>query len=265
MTTSSLHIQTVGQGPDLVLLHGWAMNSGYFEPVVETLARNFRVHLVDIPGHGKNREYPQLYSVENLAKEILNTVAPVLNAKAIWLGWSLGGCIATWLAKHCSEKVMALILVASNPRFVQEANWSYGIEDKVLQDFSTSLMNEFEKTLLRFLSLQIRGAKNERELLRQLRKQMQQSVAPDNEVLKGGLEVLRNFDGRDLLSQLNMPVLMMAGEKDTLVPVKAIEHAAELSDVVQLSVWRATGHAPFLSDPERFTNEIKTFADELIA
>jgi len=265
MTTSSTHIQTVGQGPDLVMLHGWAMHSGYFEPLIETLAKHFRVHLVDIPGHGKSRDYPYLYSVEKLANEILSALDPVMSNKALWLGWSLGGSIATWIAAHCSQKVAALILVASNPRFVQQSDWPYGIEDKTLQDFLNNLTIDYEKTLLRFLSLQIRGAKNKRELLRQLRKQMQQLAVPDNEVLNGGLEILRQFDGRNILSQLNIPVLMIAGEKDTLVPVKAIEHAAELSGAVKLSVWRATGHAPFLSDPQRFTNEVKAFADEIVA
>ena len=249
----------------MVLLHGWAMHSGYFESIAEKLSDRFRVHLVDMPGHGESRDYPQPYSIETLATEITNALEPVLQGKAIWLGWSLGGSVATWIAAHANEKVAALILVANNPRFVQQPDWPYGVEDNVLQEFNNHLVNDYEKTLLRFLSLQIRGAENERDLLRQLRKQMQLTSAPNEEVLNGGLEILRQFDGRGLLQQMKLPVLLIAGEKDTLVPVKAIENIAVQSNTAILSVWDATGHAPFLSNPDRFTNEVKAFADDLVA
>ena len=123
MTASTVHIQTVGQGPDMVLLHGWAMHSGYFESIVEKLAEYFRIHLVDLPGHGESRAHPEPYSIETLATEITNALEPVLQGKAIWLGWSLGGCVATWIAAYANEKVAALILVANNPRFVQQPDF----------------------------------------------------------------------------------------------------------------------------------------------
>ena len=265
MTTSTMHIKSIGQGSDMVLLHGWAMHSGYFESVVEKLSDRFRVHLVDMPGYGESRDYPQPYSIETLATEITSALEPVLQGKAIWLGWSLGGSVATWIAAYVNEKVAALILVANNPRFVQESDWPYGVEDNVLQAFANSLVSDYEKTLLRFLSLQIRGAENERELLRQLRQQMQHAIPPTAEVLKGGLEILRQFDGRVLLQQMHTPVLLIAGAKDTLVPVKAVENISAQSDMIILSTWEATGHAPFLSNPDRFTNEVKAFADDLVA
>ena len=51
----SLHIDTQGQGPDLILLHGWAMHSGIFAPLLAKLTAHFRVHCVDLPGHGQSR------------------------------------------------------------------------------------------------------------------------------------------------------------------------------------------------------------------
>ena len=263
MTGAALHVQSTGQGPDLVLLHGWAMHSGYFEPVIESLSSQFRVHRLDLPGHGQSRDYPEPYSIENLAHEILTALTPVLSDKAIWLGWSLGGSVATWIAAHASSKVAALILVASNPRFVEQPDWPHAVADAVLQEFADSLVNDYEKTLLRFLSLQIRGAEHERERLRQLRNQMRKAAAPEARVLNGGLEILRQFDGRVLLRRLELPILLIAGRKDTLVPVRALESIATQSTQATLSIWETAGHAPFLSNPERFINEVKAFADDI--
>lgn len=49
---TQLHIESLGHGPDLVLLHGWAMHSGIWSGVQDQLARQFRLHLVDLPGMG---------------------------------------------------------------------------------------------------------------------------------------------------------------------------------------------------------------------
>ena len=54
----SLFHRTQGQGPPLVLLHGWAMHSGVFGPLVEALAGDFELHLVDLPGHGRSGDSP---------------------------------------------------------------------------------------------------------------------------------------------------------------------------------------------------------------
>ena len=48
----SLHIEVVGNGPALVLIHGWALHGGVFAPLVDRLAAHYQLHLVDLPGHG---------------------------------------------------------------------------------------------------------------------------------------------------------------------------------------------------------------------
>ena len=47
-----LHVEVSGNGPPLVLLHGWAMHGGVFAPLVERLRSRFSLHVVDLPGHG---------------------------------------------------------------------------------------------------------------------------------------------------------------------------------------------------------------------
>ncbi|MFO7603432.1 MAG: pimeloyl-ACP methyl ester esterase BioH [Gammaproteobacteria bacterium] len=264
MTRPGVHIETLGQGPDLVMLHGWGMHSGYFSPVLEALSSSFRLHLVDLPGHGRSGHYPEPYTLENVAGAILTAVKPALKGKAIWLGWSLGGSIATWIAAHARDQIAALILVASNPRFMQQTDWPYGVADALMQTFADELCRDYDKTLLRFLALQIRGADNERAVLRQLREHMRNTTAPPPQVLYGGLEILRQFDGRALLQQLTLPVLMIGGQKDTLVPPAALQASAAASSTTTLSVWPSAGHALFLAQPDRFTQELKTFAHDLI-
>ncbi|NIV36280.1 MAG: alpha/beta fold hydrolase, partial [Anaerolineae bacterium] len=86
----SLYIDLRGNGPDLVMLHGWGLHGGLFGPVIEPLAERFRLHLVDLPGHGRSPMLEGKYTLERIAEAITGEVP----AGAHWLGWSLGGRIA---------------------------------------------------------------------------------------------------------------------------------------------------------------------------
>ena len=53
-----LHVDTIGSGAPLLLVHGWGMHGGVWKHVATKLAQHFRVHCVDLPGHGFNRNFP---------------------------------------------------------------------------------------------------------------------------------------------------------------------------------------------------------------
>jgi pimeloyl-[acyl-carrier protein] methyl ester esterase len=48
----SVRVECVGRGRPLVMLHGWAMHSGLWFPLLPRLIERYRMHLVDLPGHG---------------------------------------------------------------------------------------------------------------------------------------------------------------------------------------------------------------------
>ncbi len=52
--SASLHVEIRGAGPDLVLLHGWALHGGMWGPWIDELSRRARLHLIDLPGHGRS-------------------------------------------------------------------------------------------------------------------------------------------------------------------------------------------------------------------
>jgi len=83
---TALHIETSGQGPDLVLLHGWAMHSGIWGSVRDSLAQRFRLHLVDLPGHGLSP-----MCEPGTLEHLTGIVADILPENCMLGGWSLGG------------------------------------------------------------------------------------------------------------------------------------------------------------------------------
>ena len=104
--TGSLHIDTTGEGPPLVLLHGWAMHSELWGPLVPRLARRYRVHAVDLPGHGFSAA-PDEFTIKGVVAA-LAAAFPGNEPPLTVLGWSLGGQVAMRWALAAPERVRRL-------------------------------------------------------------------------------------------------------------------------------------------------------------
>ncbi|MCW8840925.1 MAG: pimeloyl-ACP methyl ester esterase BioH [Gammaproteobacteria bacterium] len=252
----TLYIETHGNGPDLVLLHGWGLHSGLFGPVIEPLAKRFRLHLVDLPGHGRSPMLEDEYTLENVAK----AVADAVPNHALWLGWSLGGRI-TLAAAAAGAAVEKMILVGANPCFTQKPAWPHAMPEAELEQFAAALRNDYKATLQRFVALQSRGSASAREELRTLREELFAHGEPDPRALAGGLATLRDTDLRPTLAGIGQPTLLLHGERDTLTPLAAAEYTAAQLPNGKLEVIAGAGHAPFISHPDAFIRAVRRFLD----
>ncbi|SCX17441.1 carboxylesterase BioH (pimeloyl-CoA synthesis) [Nitrosomonas eutropha] len=242
-----LHIETSGSGPDLVMLHGWAMHSGVWECVSEPLSRRFHLHCIDLPGHGASRDCA-LDSLEQMTE----VIADHLPDNSIVCGWSLGGQVAIRLALQMPERVQQLVLVASTPCFVKRANWPWGMESLTLTLFMENLARDYMQTLNRFLTLQVSGSEDQTRVLARLRKSMLSGLSPEFATLQAGLKILQTSDLRAELDQIKQPVLLIHGQNDVIAPVGAAEWTQQYLSQAQLKLFPHCGHAPFLSFPEQF-------------
>ena len=198
--------QTKGQGNvHLVLLHGWGLNAEVWRCIDEELSSHFTLHLVDLPGFGRSRGFGAL-SLADMA-EAVRQQAP---DKAIWLGWSLGGLVASQIALTHPERVQALVTVASSPCFSARDEWP-GIKPDVLAGFQQQLSDDFQRTVERFLALQTMGTETARQDARAWKKTVLALPRPEVDVLNGGLEILKTVDLRQPLQNVSMPFLRLYG------------------------------------------------------
>ncbi len=248
----TLHIQQMGSGSDIVMLHGWGLHGGVFTTLAEQLASQFRVSLIDLPGHGRSPPARTELDLPTMAE----TVAACTPAHAVWLGWSLGGMIATQVAITAPQRVAKLILVGSSPRFVSDENWPWAMAPMVLAGFAQALHDDYQGTLERFLSLQI--TKADREVLRRLRELLLGSP-PEEQSLEAGLAILRNADLRSHFAELSCPTLAILGGRDRLVPAAVAQAMQQLLPTARIEIIKGAGHVPFLSHPQAFTDLLIDF------
>lgn len=251
----SLHVEVHGQGPDLVLLHGWALHGGMWGPWLDELATHARLHLVDLPGHGHSPWSPNLAGLADLAQSVENIVPE----GASLVGWSLGGMIALELARQRPRRPGALVLLATTPKFVAGNGWPHGMDATVLDEFARGLAQDHRGTVQNFLALQARGDERSVETLRQLRRNLDAHGPPDPRALAAGLEILRTADLRGALPGIAQPTLVIAGQRDRLTPVaagRALAAALPTADFIEIA---HGGHAPFLSHGRQVVDGILGF------
>ncbi len=248
-----IHQEVYGQGDPIVLIHGWAMHTGMWRKFAQQLAKHHRVICVDLPGHGLS-ENVEPYTLEQISLALINK----LPESFCLLGWSLGATVALTITKNYPHRVNSLILLAGNPRFIQEGDWS-GIRAEVLKDFAKNLSTNCRSTLIRFFSLQVMGLADGKNILVELKKAMQECDEPEQMVLQGGLDILMDVDLREYLTSASCPVKIIQGDKDSLVPIKVVSDIQGILPTCEFDIIRGAGHVPFISHQMEVIGAINSF------
>lgn len=214
-----LYSEVKGQGHNVVLLHGWGMHGDLWGKFNDLLSNDFKTHALDLPGFGYSKDVKNDFSLDSLSKAVEDYLNNLTTSVSL-IGWSLGGLIVQNILKRKNVKVNKVVLVATTPSFTKKEGWDTAMEQSVFDDFSNDLKLDYKKTLRRFLSLQTRGSDLAREDLRELNKQLSSRGEPNIKALEKGLNILSETDLRSN-DKNETPVMLVSGEKDTLVPLAA--------------------------------------------
>lgn len=247
---SGLSVESTGHGPPLVLLHGWAMHSGIWGPMVAHLARSHRVHAVDLPGHGHSAP---------IAPCTLDAIVAAVDAALGGeprpldvLGWSFGGLVAMRWAQSRPARVKRLVLACTTPKFVAGADWPHAMPVEAIARFGDELHVAWKLTVQRFLALQVHNSEHGRATLAAMREQLWARGEPARPALSAALDVLVAADLRPEAPRIAQSTLVIAGGRDTLTPPDAGRWLAAAIPGARFLEIVGSAHAPFLSHHDEF-------------
>ncbi|MEO7498497.1 MAG: pimeloyl-ACP methyl ester esterase BioH [Casimicrobiaceae bacterium] len=254
-----MHVEAVGAGRPLVLLHGYAMHGGLFAPILPELAARRRVHVPDLPGHGHSAPLSPL-SLDAIVAALDDALADVASPLDV-LGWSLGGAVAMRWAASRPQRIGRLVLVATTPSFVVRDGWPHAVRDETLARFGDELRVAYRLTLQRFLTLQTQGSEGGRATLAAMRHRLFERGEPTAEALEQSLALLRSVDLRAEVPSIRARTLVVAGARDALAPRAAQAWLAGALPNATFDEMAGAAHAPFLSHRERFVEAVSSFLD----
>jgi len=272
--TALLHGRSVtyaeqGSGPVLLLIHGMGGSYENWGEVIGPLARKYTVVAPDLPGHGGSAPGAGDYSLGALAIGLRDMLLALGHDRATLVGHSLGGGIAMQLAYQFPELAERLVLVSSG-----------GLGPEVSLILRAAALPGAD---LFIAATANPGRRAGGVLGRGLRALGLQPTADVAEVAHGYaslsdpdrraafLATLRSVinprgqrvDGRDrLYLAADLPVLIVWGSRDPIIPVRHGERAHEAIPGSRLECFDGVGHLPQLEAPGRFVAVLERFLDE---
>ena len=249
----SLVVHRSGDGPDLVLLHGWGLSSRVFAPLVARLGDTATCHCVDLPGHGESPA-PSADGLQAWA----DAVVAAIDGPAVWLGWSLGGLVALDIARRYPQQVAGLCLTGTTPCLQHRSDWSFGLSADTIAATRAGLAHDYIATVSQFLRINLRGSAAAAETTEALMADLAERP-PSAAGLAGGLSIIEQADLRRDLAAIECPAWLVGGRLDRLAHPDAMRWMASRLPQATIDVYDRAAHAPFISQAETFAATLVSF------
>jgi len=240
----------------LLLIHGWGMNSLVWDDLIPLLNDDYEIYIVDLPGLGRSPISQDDYNLESMLEQILTIASP----RSIWVGWSLGGLVVQLAALNYPERIEQAYMISSTPKFVSDDVWP-GMSKNIFQQFQDYLQEDWEGTLIRFLTLQCKGSETIKEDTKKLREYLFYYGLPATKALRDGLVILGDTDLRKGLTTVHIPLHFIFGEFDALIPKIVFSHIEELNPLIKTYHVKGASHASHISHPQKIKAIIENNQD----
>jgi pimeloyl-ACP methyl ester carboxylesterase len=265
----SVHYKQAGSGPVILLIHGMAGDADNWTPVIEPLARAHTVIAPDLPGHGTSEPGGGDYSLGGLAAGLRDLLLALGHERATLVGHSLGGGIAMQFSYQFPEMVERLVLVSSG-----------GLGPEVSLLLRAAALPGADYFIAATAGP---GRKVGSALGRGLAAVGLRPTADVAEVARGfgglaephrraaflatlrsvvGTRGQRVAAGDRLYLAEALPVLIVWGSRDPIIPVSHGESAHEGLPGSRLEIFQGVGHLPQLEEPGRFAATLERFLAE---
>jgi pimeloyl-ACP methyl ester carboxylesterase len=102
-----------GQGKPLLLLHGWTQTSDFWQPYIDSYAKDFEVYAIDLRGHGRSSPLSEDFSIQKAAQDILQFIHQLQLVHVQAIGFSYGGLVLLEVAAREPNLLENMVLIAT--------------------------------------------------------------------------------------------------------------------------------------------------------
>ncbi|MGG1664172.1 alpha/beta fold hydrolase [Brevibacillus sp. NRS-1366] len=236
----------------IILLHGFCGSSGYWKKVIPLLAESHRVIAVDLRGHGASLAPNEPYTMEQFAHDLALFVDELGISRFHLFGHSLGGYVTLAFAEKYADKLAGFGLIHSTPFPDDEA--AKANRDKGAASIRENGMEPFIKALVPKLFAKDHVATMPDEV--QMTKEIGLSTIPIG-AINTLIGMRDRMDRQHVLQETNLPVLLVAGEEDQVIPSERTFTVA--GDHIEQVLLPNVGHMGMLEAPEELAGAIGRF------
>ena len=259
------HYVVAGDGPPHLLFHGLGASVVTWRDNIGPLSRAFRVYALDLPGHGDSEKPDIYYAVDALVRFVVQFVESQDMDRPAIVGNSVGGALALIVALHHPSLISGLVLVGS-------AGLGREVSNYIRLATIPGLGELLESSKVGGTRFMLNNVFHDRRLVSQ---DLLDEIYRTREMpgaKEAVLRILRNTVGLrgvrseyvlvDRLRNLNVPLMMVWGAQDRIVPVSHAYRASETAPNVALRVFDECGHWPHMERADCFNSLVLEFLSD---
>lgn len=249
------------RAPALVLVPGLAATSRYFDPVVAGLTADHPVTTMDLPGHGRT-DPPAEATLAGAADRLRRLIEDLGHDRVVLLGWSLGATVAyTYLERHGTDRVAALISVEQTPRLLADGGWPHSVFGGLDSVAAAELLQRIETDPDAFTDTVLNnsfaaGSTPDPGLLRSLQAE---AATCDPRSMRDLLADGLAADWRTRVTKITLPTLLVHGTRSLVYPTPVGRWLAGAFPRARLVEFEESGHLPFLEETGKFLDTVRDF------
>lgn len=252
---AELFYETIGTGPDVVLLHPFPLSHNFWTSAAQQLSTRYRLILPDLRAHGDSELGDGPVTMQKLAADLAALCREERVSKAFFVGVSIGGYLLFEFWRRSREHVSALVL--SNTRASAEtaegrAN-RLALADKVLREGTAGFI---EDMLTKLTSPDTQ--RNRPDIVDAARRMMRQMSPQDIAAVQQGMA--DRADSIPTLKTIDVPALIMVGESEAKQETELMHRQIAGS---RMQIIPRAGHYAALEQPEEFGRNLRVFFDGL--
>lgn len=257
-----LYYEEHGDGETILLVHGWMCNAEYWwQKNVPALAESHHVVAVDLRGHGLSGKTDEGHTLAQYARDVRHLVESIDLADLTFVGWSMGTHIALrYFEQFGGADVSAFGFVDMSPYWCADGGWEYPL----FGELSSEALPGFLEALRTDRSGLVKG----RGLPAYFVEQPSESTVDEmyaemmktpTSVAAAMFEEMATADFRELVSEVDVPTLLLYGARSDIFPGPLGEWMHERMPDSALVRFEHSSHCPFWEEPERFNRELASF------
>ncbi len=260
----NIYYEDLGKGKPVVFIHGWPLSGSMWEyQVTQLTQQGLRCIIYDRRGFGRSDRPFAGYDYDTMAAD-LKALLDTLNLEGVTLvGFSMGGGeIAKYFSKYGRERVAKVVLVSAVvPYMLKTADNPNGVPQEEFDKMAKAMIDD-RPTFLEGFNKDFYGVSlvnhpvSEAYLNSALNKAMDASPIATLECAKA----FSSTDFRNDAVKINVPTLIIHGDKDKTVPIKATaEESAKLIEGSVLKVYEDAPHGLWFTDKEKLNQDLIDF------
>ena len=256
----SLYYTEIGQGQNVLYLHGVLGSSQYFFPQQNDPIVGLHSVFIDFRGHGQSSDPKRGHSVSQYALDVARVIDGLDLSPVVLIGWSMGALVACeYLSIFGTAKIRGLVVVDQSPSDFAYPGWPYGtitvpnlrkIQERILHNPKQQASDNASAIFHQPTALQTTTAMA--EFLR-VRSNTAYSIFTD--------QTFRDY--RQKITEFDVPVQLCFGQDPAVVSPEAGVFMAKTLAKAQLALFDQSSHCPFWEEPDRFAEVLTAFVASL--